>query len=480
MKEHWLLLAASAPPELWEIWDRADVLPDRLYRPSEDDGPTTLAAAASALAQSAMEAPDGLIPLTYVDDRSLACLAVTDDVDFGWKAGWVLRWHLDEIPALRQGRPLDRSLGEFMQSLSEETGPGWQVGLDGMREVSARYQSEFVVPGITPKSYDLRPFQLASQNVVIGLAAVRYDARFDGSSVVHWLTSDVPHVATFEGVRALAALILCDAFQSGGTMEIDFSEHPERGVPASLRRYGRTVGIELGAEMPGGVSISPSESRQLFWKVTPMPDSLRYRAQFLIDGGLLTVERLCYSVLAPVWTPEALDFLVAVAAPNRLGSILSGETDPRRRGSGFEYALMRAALVFETFLRRLDARDGAAGDDGESERVFEDTRHGVSWTVLDESGAVLIEGYPAGALPWSSGSESDGRIVVLPRAHVAPPDVDLLAELERVHDAPARVIVPQDAVVGPHPEAVLRAPARQSEFDARIERNIVAARLGRA
>ena len=98
----------------------------------------------------------------------------------------------------------------------------------------------------------------------------------------------MPHVATHEANRALAALTLCDAFQNGGTMEIRFDRdarfmqdgkpityhgHPEKAVPASLRRFGRTVGVTLGAEDPR--AITPAEARELFLAITPMPAELR-------------------------------------------------------------------------------------------------------------------------------------------------------------------------------------------------------------
>ena len=229
--------------------------------------PMSFAAAVHTLLTSVIEVPDGLLPITYVDDRSLACLTVRDEQSFGWAPGLVIRWHLDDIPVRHQARVLDTGLDSYIDSLAVETGAAWQKGLDGMAKLSTEYQAEFVVPEITPKAHHRRPFQLACQNVIIGLAAFQYDARIDGTSVAHWLTCDVPHVATSEGSRALAALLLCDAFQSGGTMEIDFSHHPEQAVPASLRRFGRTVGIPLGAETPGGASISPAEARELFWQV---------------------------------------------------------------------------------------------------------------------------------------------------------------------------------------------------------------------
>jgi hypothetical protein len=113
----------------------------------------------------------------------------------------------------------------------------------------------------------VRPVRIACQNVIVGLAAIAQDSSFDGLLAVAWQTCEVAHVAANEANRALAALTLCDVFQKGGTMDIRFDrkahvklhgedhffdEHPENGVPTSLRRFGRVVGVELGVDDPKG------------------------------------------------------------------------------------------------------------------------------------------------------------------------------------------------------------------------------------
>src|SRR5205823_5791530 len=108
----------------------------------------------------------------------------------------------------------------------------------------------------------------------------------------------------------------------------------------------RTLGIELGAELAGGTSISPAESRALFLAVTPMPADLRERAGRLINGGVVSAERLCYTLLSAVWSAAALDFLAACASPERLASILKGGADVfDRPNRAPEMELTRAAAL---------------------------------------------------------------------------------------------------------------------------------------
>jgi hypothetical protein len=86
-----------------------------------------------------------------------------------------------------------------------------------MRQIATQYQEKYVSCGRLPRGWVERPVQLACQNVIIGLSAFAHDAEFDGLRVPAYLTCEVPHLATHEGNRALCALMLCDAYHSGGT-----------------------------------------------------------------------------------------------------------------------------------------------------------------------------------------------------------------------------------------------------------------------
>jgi hypothetical protein len=476
-------LGVEFPESLVRLWRKPPKLGARLYDP---EGPSTsrtsLDAALVALASSVQPPPQGLVPITYVDDRSLACVVcqATNGEPFR-TPGQVVRWHLDDIPADYQAATLDVDAESYAGSLAEELGNAWQSGYDGMARLAARYQAEFVGKGATPKTHHLRPFQLACQNVIIGLAAMRHDAVIDGLSVEYWQTCDVPHVATNEGNRALTALMLCDAFQAGGTMEISFAKHPERKVPAALRRYGRTLGVELGAEVEGRVSISPFEARRLFLAVTPMPDGLREAAGRAMESGLVSAERLCYSLLSPIWPAIELEFILRCS--NRASSILEGGADVEDRSSRLaELEVARAAAIVGTLFRRLDGKDGAGGVKDGAARLFEDSSHGVTWRVLGEYGAVEFSRVPEGPLPWQPAmpdalEASNGRVVVAPRPHPIAEDVRALASLGG--DAPVVLVIPR-GTASPARAPFLTCPDRLSEIDARVVRNLETSQLVRA
>ena len=277
---------------------------------------------------------------------------------------------------------------------------------------------------------------MACQNVLVGLGAIAQDSSFDGLSVLAWQTCEVPHVATHEANRALAALTLCDAFARGGTMEIRFDRpaaialdgrairypgHPERRVPASLRRFGRTVGVTLGADDPA--AISPREARELFMAVTPMPDDLRHRVRYAAERRGVTPERMCFSLLSQVWREIELDFLLATC--DQAADVLSGGTDWTRRAQRqVESDVCRAALMAGMYYRRLNGRDSAAGD-GDGARVVEDVSTGVGWRI--EDWGTVTYTLPGPVLPpWAPPGHDlapTARVAVVPRVHVTAPDV---------------------------------------------------------
>lgn len=425
------------------------------------------------------------MPLTYVDDRSLACVVcVPEGGEAAGAEGTVVRWHLDDIPPRQQGRLLDTDAWTYAKSLVREAST-YKSGLEGVRREAKEYHRSYTEKKRTAKPEVLRPFQLACQNVIIGLAAMRHDEVTNAHLVQYWQVCDVPHVATYEGCRALAVLTLCDAFQAGGTMELDFSRHPERQVPAALQRYGRTLGVELGEEIKGGTSVSPAEARELFLAVSPMPSDLRLRVEALADAGEVSIEALCYSLMSPIWRPIELDFLLACSG--RAGSVLRGGAPLGDRGRAAEFEVGRAALIAGMFFQRLNGKDTAGPDIPDAERIFDDTTHGMEWSVLEEFGAVRLTGVPDGVLPWQRpASDNDleivdgGEVVVMPRANPVPADVDTLARLERrAGGAPVFGIVPAGAKT-PDVGRFLYCPDPLRDLDARVAQNMLSAKLARS
>lgn len=446
-----------------------------------------------ALLEASFREVDKLLPLALVDERSIACVVVDDGLA-GLTNGDVVRVHLVDVPPEKQLRRLDVDPLLYVQSLEEELAArpeGLQRVLD---YIGPAYEQTYIEHEKRPRDFVVRPVRIACQNVIVALAAIAQDSAFDGLSVVAWQTCEVPHVATHEANRALAALTLADAFQNGGTMEIrfdrkarvvvegrtvEFDGHPEKQVPASLRRFGRTVGVNLGAEDPA--AISPAEARALFLAITPMPSDLRTRVSEAVEMRGITPERLCFTLLSQIWREIELDFMLACS--ERAGSILSGGADWRERSARqVEMSVARAAIMAGMLYRRLNGRDAAGSTDGV--RVVEDVSVGVKWQVRQDLGAVEFRGFEKTLeVPWTRGIDipPDGKLLVFFRTHVSQEVAEQANQLQ-AGGAAVAVAVPHDAEV-PHGRLMvplLRCPDRIADLDKVAEARLLTSRISRA
>lgn len=461
-----------------------------VYWPDRDPGqPNSLAHGLDLLTRAVEPPPPNLLPLIPVDARSIACAVCftqeeSDDAEAAAQEAApcsVVRWHLGACPPFAQGALLDSDAELYLDSIASELAVRPQM-LGRLRDVAARYQSEFVDRKRRPRSHQLKPIQVACQNVIVGLATMYQDVTFDGLRVEHYLACEAPHLAAHEGDRALLAILLCEAFQCGGTMEIRFgAARGESGLPESLRRYGRTLGIALGAEDRS--AISPAEARTLFLAITPMTDDLRERCADAMDRGLIAPERLCFTLMANHWDAQELDYILATSP--RAASILAGGTAAEDQLARLaELETCRAALMAGMFARRLSSRDGAASSQ-DGVRVFEDSRADVQVRVLDEAGAIALA-RPEEGIPWlraaAVGADRGGPLIAVPRGLPVPADLACVATLAKAHpDATVALLVPADmAALLPPGQPLLVCPDRLAQLDAQVERRLAALELGRS
>jgi len=483
-----VLRAARADPALTEAMSVTwpEYVRDVAFGPSH--GFTSWEDGLGLLASAVVPAPRSLVPIALADERSLACAVIGALEDSGG-GGNVVRWHLGAVPVVEQGRLLDVDPFLFLESLAQELAarqPGYRLMTE---RIFPDYNAKYLSKGRKPRAFATRPVRLACQNVVAGLAAFAHDSSFDGLSVAAWQTCELPHVATHEANRAMTALLLCEAFQSGGTMEIRFDRseygpHPEGRVPASLRRYARSVGVWLSDGGGADARITPAEARDLFLAVTPMPAELRERVDAAVAQAHSSPERLCYTLMSQTWREIELDFMLAVSA--RAHSILAGGASVEDRGARqAESDVARAAVIVGMFYRRLDSKDTATGD-GSGLRVLEDNRHGVTWQVKPVEGAVEFGGVPRVPVPWlppgSGLTARDGRLTVLPRAVATAEVVAHVREFE-VEGKDVVVVLPADAdraILVDAGVVVLTCPDRLGEIDLTVESRLTRARVARA
>lgn len=482
----------SLTPSLEALWsgELPESVAGLLYSPSPGAAGRDIAAAESLIEESDWPLLPNLVPLLPVDERSFACIVLSyvDEPPLPGE-GAVVRWHLDVKDERHQAALLDTDCLSYVDSLGSEL-TARNEGLNRvLDQIGPAYQEAFLANDKRPRDFVVRPVRIACQNVIVALAAFSQDSAFDGLGVVAWQTCEVPHVATHEANRALAALTLCDAFKSGGTMEVRFDRpgrvqvgdelitfpgHPEGAVPASLRRFGRTVGVELGVEDPA--AISPTEARALFQAVTPMPEELRQRVAWASKNEGVAPERLCFALMTGTWKPLELDFLLASTA--RTGSIVSGGSDWRNRAARqAESESCRAAFMASMLLGRLDNHDSAGSADGI--RVLEDDRQGVTWRCLTEPAAVVFSGLdPEQPLPWCATGAGHDSLTVFPRTALGPDTLAAVRQLQE--ETTVALLLPRDSRLAiPDDVLTLRCPDRLADIDKSIEAKLLTSRIAR-
>jgi len=484
-----------ATESLLEVWtnDLPAEVAELVYRPEARPGAHDVAWAEAVINDSEWPLLPNLVPLMPVDERSFACVVLSDvDGPDLPGAGAVVRWHLDVADDRYQAGLLDTDCRAYVWSVAEELRHR-EAGIELVLDIGEAYQQAFLANDKRPRDFIVRPVRIACQNVIVALAAFSQDSAFDGLGVVAWQTCEVPHVATNEASRALIALMLCDAFKSGGTMEVRFDRparatgieraipgHPEGKVPAALRRFARTVGVEGLSD--DARSITPVVARELFRAVTPMPDDLRARVDHATANEGIAPERLYFALMTGTWHPLELDFMLATSARTR--SIISGGADwmsrPERQA---ESEICRAGLMASMLYNRLNNRDsaGAVSD----ARVLEDDRQGVEWHVDSDSASIeFLHLDESVDLPWlyqwpKQVPRSNPSISVFPRALVTSSTVDAIRAA--MATGPAAVLIPKDVdVTFPDDIPVLRCPDRLAELDKVIEGHLLTSRIARA
>jgi hypothetical protein len=376
----------------------------------------------------------------------------------------VVRCYVTPVEDRHQMAMLDTSAVAFLQSVTEEL-QSRQPGLEKLDSIATDYQRRFGKSGEVPRAIDVRPIRLACQNVVVGVGAFRHDRTTDALQAPVWQTCEVPHVVAHEGNRAMAALMLCDAFQSGGTMEIDFGDHPERQVPASLRRFGRTRGIALGAANER--TISPAEARELMYAVTPMPSETKQRFRAFCEWSGTSLERVCYLLLSGVWSCIELDYLVSVAT-GLAPSILVGGTDRLNRiQHQREIIACRAASAVGLVHKRLSNAATAA----ESHDALEDRRIDIGWTL--HGNAVTL--WRRDGLELSvPGLQTRRSITIIPSTW---PAMDSQTSEKTLGDVV--LLIPRDTNDPSWSGETWTLPATINELDRASDRRLVSAKVGR-
>lgn len=290
-----------------------------------------------------------------------------------------------------------------------------------MRNLSFRYDHK--KGGRLPRGHVWRPYRFCVQDVLLGVTVVRHDRKYNRLEVDVFLTASMAEYEPDSGCRALALIILSDAYKCGGSMEIKFTGNVEGGrVPEELRDLANRVGVWLAHADKGGVT--PGEARSLYLTLTGFRPEIREMILTMDKERKASAAGACYAVHHGVWTvPELEAILLSCRFPN---TILRGGFPPEAWHL-FHYDLLqvRNALLGGYLDRRLRRREHNLQEEEMAVVELEDDENAVEISFdADHHAKVyrLSEGDDGISIPWLADDSRPctllpgHRLWVLPRA----------------------------------------------------------------
>ena len=190
-----------------------------------------------------------------------------------------------------------------------------------MRELT--YDYDHKKGGRLPRSHVWRPYRFCIQDVIFGVTVIRHDKMYNRLEVDVFLTAWIDEYEKESGCLALGLIILSDAYKSGGSMEIKFTENVENGkVPKELVDLAKKKGVFLNKDNADHGGISPHDAKKLYMALTGLNTKTVNKISELDKLGKLSSASVCYAIHHGAWTKEELEVILFMGvAPE---SILTG------------------------------------------------------------------------------------------------------------------------------------------------------------
>ncbi len=204
------------------------------------------------------------------------------------------------------------------------------VAIDTFTEHATRFEADFVYKNKEPRKQNWRPHRFCVRDIVLAIVATRYNS-FKGSTDVDLFASYNPIVFDeYSGTKIGILFILSDAFMSGSTMDIQFTNDfgsKKVEIPSILQSLALDSGMRLQNSLSG--MIGATEAKRLYFELTDLSPSARDVAVHLNNSERITVERICFMVNNQIWTSEEMEMILTGARWPE--DVLFGDADPLNR-----------------------------------------------------------------------------------------------------------------------------------------------------
>lgn len=304
------------------------------------------------------EIPNTLVPIYNLAPGVFACL----DCPQLLETSPVVQLDLNNFSPEKELLQLAPSFEEFLSAKVME----YYYFLKGFRRLEQHFSDQefhwnYQEGGKLPRLHQWRPFRFCVQDVVLGVIVLCHDRHQNCLIVDVFLTASIPEYEADSGVRALALIMLSEAYHAGGTMEIQFTEHVEdRTVPKELVQLANQNKVDLKHLEEG--RLVPNEAVNLYIALTEFSPRLHTQLRTLENSGRLSAIQVCYAIHHGIWERSEVEAIVLTCPyPERL---LRGESKPEQRQLYIQNLFYgRAAVLYGNLERHLRARSHPKGQD---------------------------------------------------------------------------------------------------------------------
>lgn len=417
---------------------------DRLRKP-------TTASVLAELRASRLNFPNNLLPVEVLPQSQVACIKLDGSAD-------------PPVVLVDTERP-------FVDIVA--MAPSYSLFcLDWLSDVRAmdailrhtRRLDRDILAGLRPADKAARPddwraYRFCSQDVLVGTTLLRYDRENNVTEVGAFTCATLTSFADDAPFQALLALVLADAYRSGGDLSLQFVADGGRHsrpipIPGRVTRFAQAHNISLESAARG--FVGPAASKQLFVECLTCSDGFRGA---LRDAQVdLDVAAVCFAVASGIWDSIAAEFLVR-NAHNPTRAFRGGSIPLDTLPWCIDLQDASAGVLLSALFRR-----ASAGPSLGSRHDVEDEARPVSVEFTDLGTVILSTEAPL-ALGWSWEGDSDtSRMEVLPVAAEEVALADRLPDLavwlaENATDGDPCLLVPRDAerLLGGRHDQVLAA-----------------------
>lgn len=200
--------------------------------------------------------------------------------------------------------------------------------------------------GHLPERDDWSTYRYTVKDIILGVATHRFNKNTRRLEIRAYFVGEHPIFKELEPTKAMLVVFFCQAYQSGGTLELYF----ENGIPFDVRTL---IEIRLGEIVSGHDQLIPSElGKKLFAALSDF--SIGY--QNIIQAQNVDMDMVCFNTYRGTWSPNHIKTLIQRGVPLRW--LFKRKPEPVMQQIVYVHLVnhLRAAILEEYAVRRMEDR----------------------------------------------------------------------------------------------------------------------------